>query len=603
MKNILIYIIIISFALIFSANEVFSQNAIKQKQQLAKSFEQNADYENAARMYEELINDGDNSDETFYSLVNCRRNLAQYSALIEITKNKSKKSGSSELFSLLAELYWRTGNTSDANKTWEETIDKFGSFADTYKYVANSQIALQLFDKAINTYLTARKKIDNPNLFIDELSKLYIATGNYIDGGNEAIALLNSTNNLSQVQGRIYALMSNKDSEKYFEEFLSNLSQKNSNNILYQELYAWYLKTIDKTDEAFEVYKRLDKLRNSKGRDILYYADLLAKDDKLEQAIKAYNYLIDQEKDTPYFSNALFGFANTYEKMLFKSNYKNTLSVDDVIDKYKYVIKEFGKSQFAADCFIRIARLQISQKNDFAGAEENLMKVIKDFPNLPATLTAYFELAELKLKANKIEDAIIKYKDILLLKKLDKVSKLNVEFKLAKIDYFLGNFDKCKEALSILKTNTNDDIGNNSLELLVFIETNSSNINELKQYAHAELLLLQNQEDKAFEILDNLSKLEIESDIPELSLIKCYDIQKSRKSNENSRQYLLNIVNDKYSSIHRDFALIELANSFFEDKLLKDASKYYSEILINYPNSIYLNEARQKLRKIKELGF
>ncbi len=193
MKKILFLILLINLFGLFC----IAQNVNLQKFTLGISYEEKGEFENAERIFGELIKAEPNNEDFFFAFVRVLKQQNKFSELLPYITENLKKKESLRLLDLFAEINWRVGNTNEANSAWEKALKLNKKEPNTYVEIAQTQMNLRLFDKATATFLLGRKEIGSDNLFLDELSKLYIATGNFKDGIEEILKLLNLNLNIA----------------------------------------------------------------------------------------------------------------------------------------------------------------------------------------------------------------------------------------------------------------------------------------------------------------------------------------------------------------------------------------------------------------------
>ena len=166
-------------------------------------------------------------------------------------KQKSIKTGA-----LLGELYWRIGKVSEANDVWDETVKGFRTSSDVYVAIAQAAVTLQKYDKAVSYLLLGRENLNNPKLFSDFLGRLYIATGDYTHGTEEILNQLKVDFNVAAAQGKLYALATNEESKQYIKNQLKSTAAKFSDEIVFNELYAWFLRNIGDFETALTAIQK-----------------------------------------------------------------------------------------------------------------------------------------------------------------------------------------------------------------------------------------------------------------------------------------------------------------------------------------------------------
>lgn len=592
------YIVIIF--LILSVASGFAQ-VNEQKFKLAESYEKNGDFENASRLYKELLSSDITQEPYFDGYVRSMKAMNRFSDMIPIVKDRLEKVKNVPTFALLGELYWRVGKTSDANDTWDECIKQFEKRPEAYQFIAQTQVSLQLYDKAIKLLKDGRDIIKDKFIFSDLIIKLFIATGNFKEGMPQIYEVFVKDYNLAQAQGRIYALMSSEEANKFIESYLDEKTKQNFNNLMIIELYAWFLRSVNKFEESLNLYVKMDELKNARGGEIYRFAEDSRRDGQYDIAQKAYSKIIDQGRNQPYSQAALYGYARTMEALIESKASMSVNEANDLIDRYRSIIKDYPGSMHSAESRLRIANLAENILKDYKLAEAEYSNLYKErqFPNLASQ--AGLTLANLYLKNLELEKAEKLYNNIIIQYKNQLYQEsLKAEYGLAEILYYNGYSDSASAKFKILSKITESDVANDALNKYVFIESNKQLVKALSDFSKAELYLKTAKFDDAISLFRQISKEQSGEDIAELSLKNMIEIENKRKNYKLSADYAEELLKDYPESIYGDFILMILADNYTKLNDKQNALKYYNEILIKYPRSIYLTETRKKIRLLRD---
>ncbi len=592
------YVLIFLFCSFVS---LLSQSSYEQKVQLADSYESNGEYENAGRIYKELFQANQKNPNILEGLVRNYKKINKQSELLLIVKDYALNNQNVANCNLLAELYWKTGNSIEANANWHNAISYAKTDFNSYLLIANTQSQLLLFDKAISTLKEFRKVSDNNLAFSDELSKLYTANGNYKDGLIEILQFLKTNKNIALAQGRIYALMSGKDAKDYIYKSLELEANQNENLLYLQELFAWYLRTLNKLSDALEVYKRIDRLRQSNGYDILQFAELSRKDEQYDISFKAYETIIDNEKKNNFFTQALYGYAQAYESKYANGTLLPKEKVNEIIDRYKSVISQEPNSVLALECNYRLAQIYLKQLNDMKTSLEYLDKLTKSSASNIAVVNAYFLLGEIFFNDGKIEESKNQYINIIngIGRQYPEKNDL-AKYRLAEIDYFLGYIDTAKFQFNEISKNINSNLCNDAMYKMIIIQAARKDSIGMSMFSKAEMLKFQRDFDNSIKLFREIKDRKQDYDLNEFAtfeLIKSYyDLEKYSET-----ILLCEELQTKYpDSNNGDLALYYKANSYMKLSQKEIAIELYTDFLTKYPVSIYLQDVRNKIRKLRD---
>jgi tetratricopeptide (TPR) repeat protein len=594
------YVIFLLLFIFFNCYS-FSQDINRQKYRLAQSYEENGMLKEAQLLLEELIKSEPKNFEYFYSFANVMKKQNKYSELLPYTEEFYKNQANNEIKNLLAELYWRSGKTKEANNLWNDIISKSKDQLD-FQIVSQTQIELKIFDKAINTLISYRNISKDSYAFSDALIKLYILTNNYKDGFDEIISALRFNNDLALAQGRIYAFLVNEESNNYIDEQLKKLVRSNNDNLGILEIYAWFCRTIGNYDEALNIYIRMDEIKRTNGYELINFANISSRDGQYDIAIKAYQIVIQMGKNTPYLSNALYGYTKALEDRLLlnKESIKES-DFKDIIKSYNQVIKDFPKTAQAADAKLRIAQIKAENLNKIKDAIDELISLYKEYPNSNQSMQGAILISKYYMKIGQLNESEDWAKKVIENKKIvnnDLVDDAN--YLLALKSYYSGLIEDALAKFKLLAANSDFNSSNDALQKIFFIEENKNFIKALPKFINAEYLEFQQKYDEAIELYSEVSKEAKKSNLGETSLFEVANIYILKKLFPEARNTLNKILSDYNGSIREDYVIYLIAESFYLENNHSEALKYYTELLSKFPNSIYLNDSRNKIRIIRK---
>jgi tetratricopeptide (TPR) repeat protein len=252
---------------------------------------------------------------------------------------------------------------------------------------------------------------------------------------------------------------------------------------------------------------------------------------------------------------------------------------------------------------------------------------------------ARLELGDIYLIRNEPWEATLLFSQV---EKMQKDAPLGYEAKLrnARLSYYRGDFALAEEHLDILEKATSREIANDALDLSLRISENTMADTlglALRVYAAAELLLYQNKQEEALQIL-NLIKSEkkparihkstvvptiLETEIfqrhqqgdttiitltgeilnkPITDDVYWLEAGIRRRAGQFSvAAELLKKISDEYPlDILADDAFFTRAEIIERDLLEKDAAQeLYRQFLVTFPGSVYTAEARKRYRQLR----
>ncbi len=590
------YILILAFVALLASDIALSQKA-SEKMKLAQSFEKGGDLKNAERLYRELFETNPAIDEYFNGIIRCNKQLNQFQEIIPLVEKYIKTHSTAANHSLLGELYWRTGKPSEANDEWQKALDLDPANDQAYQDVALSQSNLRLWPKAIATYQSARKKINNNQIFSNELSQLYSVTGDYKNGIAEVMNIYTSTRNIQFVQGRIAALNQSIDAGNYIFKILEE--KASSGEVDYMRLLTWYLTTMGKFNEALLKTKTIDAALRARGNEVYSFAGTMQRDGKYEIAIKAYEYIIDMGKESPVTVNALYGLTRSLELSQNDTTLLSQEATESIISRYRKIIKDYPQSTLAEDSRMRIATLFYNMQN-YKNALEELNKVLSSKNYSRIIASANNLTARIFVETDDLTQASNYYmKVVQLYKNFSEDDYINALYGLADIEYFKGNQDSAIALFTDITIKTSSDKANDALERISNIEQFKKYNKGFELFIKAELKNEQKKYPESVNLYNEAADAAANTELSEKSLMIASELEAKMKHIDKAREFLLKILAENPDTYNGDYILFNIGQYFYMEGKKLEALNKFNELLAKYPRSIYLNQSRELIRQIR----
>jgi len=175
---------------------------------------------------------------------------------------------------------------------------------------------------------------------------------------------------------------------------------------------------------------------------------------------------------------------------------------------------------------------------------------------------------------------------------------------MAKTYYFLNEWEKATEVLAeiIKKEGVKGEITNDALALKIKLSFVQTAPEVLRQLSEAELLIFQRKKSEAIERLCKVIEI---SELPALFKSEVYEkiVRLSLSLNNISEaiEYCTKAIQDSSMVFYADQHLF-LLGQILEENLqeYEEAFKTYRKLLENYPNSLYANQVRERMKFLKK---
>ncbi|HEM49470.1 MAG TPA: hypothetical protein ENO27_04580 [Caldithrix sp.] len=174
-------------------------------------------------------------------------------------------------------------------------------------------------------------------------------------------------------------------------------------------------------------------------------------------------------------------------------------------------------------------------------------------------------------------------------------------YNLAELDYFEGQFSKARAKYQTLlsKISARDSLANNILDRTVLMSQFAADSLDLAEYARAEFLerRLKKSESagKFLEIFKKRNKLGFKAGI------KAGHLYMQLDKYLESESLLTNLIQNYSGKEGIDQVYYLLGEQYFQQKMYKKSLENFQHILLQFPSSFYLEDARAKARMLSEL--
>jgi len=182
--------------------------------------------------------------------------------------------------------------------------------------------------------------------------------------------------------------------------------------------------------------------------------------------------------------------------------------------------------------------------------------------------------------------------------------KLRAKYKLLLNDYYTGNFEKLRADLDTLLSTSplNKNLSNDLITLSLFLDENLVGDHKLvRSYAESEFMVRQHKIARALNRLSVLYPAASGHPVVDDILALMAKLQLDTGQPEGAVLTLRSLINDYPFSPLPEKAHLNIARLYAEQLNKPElAAAEYEQFLRNYSRSIYLDEAREKLRKLRK---
>lgn len=614
MKKLLTFLL-----LLFTIFWTTAQNQRSQEEQLGIQYFQNGEYEKAAPMFEKVYNANPNS-YIYYYYYQTLLQLGNFKEAEKVVKKQQKRSPNTQRYKIdLGFIYESAGEQDKADVVYNNAIKELPAQENTVRELYNAFIAKKQYSYAITAIERGRKLLNNNQLFVTEMTNIYIQTNRSDMVVQEALNLVSDggQGRIPEVQRIIQNLLSSDEDKQKFttvQSVLQRSTQENPSNIAYEILLQWVYQLDKNYDDALLLAKAIDRKLKGDGQRVFALANEASNNKAFDAAIEALNHIISKGEENTYYTKAKFKILDVkYEKLSSISPIdKTAASALDV--EFANLLNEYGLHEGTAEWVRKYAHLLAFYVDKSDKAKELLNQAIANANRDVKERSQYkVDLADIELYMGDIWEASLLYSQVDKDLPTDLIGQ-TAKFKNAKLSFYIGEFEWAKSQLDVLRAATSKLIANDAMyfSLLIndneeeseddfglFADTNENN-QPLRYYAKADFLMFQNKDDEADRMLDSVLMVD-----PYCKLADDVYYQKAKiaikKQDFLGAEQLLNKIITTYSyDLLGDDATYLTAQVY--DFYLKDSGKameFYQKVIKDYPDSLYTIDARKRYRELR----
>ncbi len=547
------------------------------------------DYDRALMILQSLKKSYGENPEINNEIKYIYRAKKDYLTLKQMIQEESKaRPDSFDLICQLGEAYFLSDSLDLAKLTWEKGLILAGIFDYRYLILGNFYRSYGFYDEAAEVYRKGRTTLKRPELFTNELIDIYISQRNY----RELIAeYLNKLRFEPTAAADISTQLAQLDTSaikpaEIRQEFLKAI-KTNPNEANLYGLLGDIDARAGNLKEAYENYKKADKLSGSNGIFIYGFTRSCYENGKYEMVIQAANDYIPQFKEPNMVAQLKLLKARSLAEL---SQYPQAFAILNELANGNEI-------RWRTEAVFILGELYETKLNqpDSAIAKFTLVAQTKNMS--PQASQARMHLGEINIKRGDYTKAESWLKPLTSDQARGPAEK--AMFLLAEISFYNYNFDTAMQRYSA-RTGTffNGIYVNDCLDRMAFLKAAAG---DSTAYYMADAIRYRYRgiTDSALIAIEKASKI-TGSETAEYIGFKlgdfCEQTGNWQKAADSYEQYLT-----KYADgLYRDQALYSVGVLYFEKlKQPARADAAFNKLLSDFPLSPLIEKARAYLNKIK----
>lgn len=595
----------IFFVLIYLLSFIglYSQSPIELEQ--AKILKDKGEVNAAIDMYKEFIKQNKNNIDLYLSISEC---------FFEIGEDKNAESYLKKAIKQFPEdyrakvalylLYEQTNQKNKKDKLFKNILSSLKANNSDIQSLGNEFISKRHWAEAKAVFLKGRELIFDNTAYSWQLSNIFLQEGDYQNIAKEyLIQLENNPKTLKQIETNILGLITNnQDIAPIIEKEWETCWKKNKNNPYFAQFGVWLYNQTKQYDKSFELAKQIDnKFEEESGATMLSFGEDMLNSNNLDYALKAVNYILKKGKESAFYQRCRALSLSLSYKQFIENPIKSESDFNRLENDFMSFFKEFSFSKESFEIILQMGNFFAFYINKPQEAVDMLEEAInKGFSTnqkgeikllLAKIYNRYGDMWQASLYCSQVE------KDC-------KNSYLADEAKLLKalFSYYNNEIPWALSQFKALRSSTTKLIANDAMSYSILIEENidqDSTYNGLRLFANAEKEIEYNNLSLSKQYLDSINTSYLYHPLFDEVLILRAKISILEKKFEQAKEYLKESLKKYPYELTADDALYILSDIYLnQTKEISLAKETLEKIIIDYPNSIYVIEARKLLNEL-----
>ena len=492
-------------------------------------------------------------------------------------------------------LCGRMGRRDEALERWEALYALPNISASPYYRLFSAMLDIRHPDGLEDMARKARKATGNPSLLAASLANYWAQSGQVERAVEEWMLLMEvQPRQAENIKRAILALPEDEATQEQIIQSLNSALDKPAIRLHAIELLGSLYFRTRQWEKAYEQVKLADQLGGGSGLGMLIFAESLNTEAESDLSLKV---LGDLAVSHPELSASPRGLLARARALEIAKNYLPADSVYSLITRSRNLRTSQGQ-----EALLLQAQLRLRYLNQPEAARELLKDGLERLPrmrnrgaaalligdtyfmqrNLPEARQTYLEVAEGRFGPDK---------------KLLSQALVNA----AKVDFYVGEFDEAANRLKEASQRSPDDrLTNDALDMLNLLRAGKDDSTTLKTFAAAELEQKLGNEAEAETLYTRVVRETKIGDLAERALLKIADLQRTSGRSEEAIESLTRSL-DRYPNSLRAPEILLRIGEILEQDLAdpKSAMEVYERILIDYPESLQVEEARKRIRRLE----
>ncbi|MBU0517656.1 tetratricopeptide repeat protein [bacterium] len=483
----------------------------------------------------------------------------------------------------------------EALERWETLYDLPHVTSSAFYRLFSAMIDIRYPEGLEDMIARARKTTRQPTLLGASLANFFAQRGQIESAVKEWLNLLELQPRQDEsIKRTILGLPDDEITRQQVESALKKFKNRSGVRLQVTEILGeFYFRSRD-WEKAYQQVREADLLQEGSGAALIGFAENLLAEGESTLAVEV---LADLEELHPQ-------AAQSTRAMLVKARNLEAMQAYAAADSLFSILTSMPllRSAHGQTALLFQARLRLEKLYQPEAARDLLEDALKKIPRMQnpgevMLLVGDTYLAERNLP--KAQETYLEAAGGRFDRQAEFTARALVNAGL--VDYYAGNFDAAMERLKEASARSpNGLLTNNALDLQEMLRTNRADSLSLELFAQAELEERLGDTALSESLYLNLSNVAASEDLIERAILNAARLELKSGDTEAALLRLIDFVERYPRSLRATEILLQIGDLYLTR--LSDsaeAAKYYEKILIDYPDALQAEQAREKLRELE----
>ncbi len=254
--------------------------------------------EEAFEIFERMLRENPHSYAIYDRAATALINLKRYDEAIRLTRERLDRVGDdSNTLIKLGEIYDISGRRDDALDTWDQVLRQNTRNAQVYRRVAETMNQRRLFREAITVYEQAREQFGDANLFAFEIANNHLAVADFEPAVSEYLDIISRESRRTSL---IQRQLLNYDERRLYdtailltEERLARLTPGSETDVAFRDFLIWLTMERGLYRRALAAARTLERHTSNEHHAMFRIGRELRSRNEFELAEQAFRYYLE----------------------------------------------------------------------------------------------------------------------------------------------------------------------------------------------------------------------------------------------------------------------------------------------------------------------